>query len=310
MKLVRTTQYQFGWLIIFPLLDVVFLMIFFLLLSSNFVLQPGISVNVPFSKFMLAPQMKYQIVSITSGGTVYFRDQKISIDELGSQLDLARKEGRSIIIKADRYTPYETVIRVANVALEHGVSSVALATTTQRLPEAKSLVLPPIQHRPSYASHQPKLKTLPPLTPDLSIPSSAATGPVRLPRVKANANAPGLARKTTANFADLPATLGDPVFADVKFRLTRPDAPANARFRVAIDEHGAIRFCFLIESSGDPALDEQARNFLQLCRLKTKENSSVTNGSALFWTTATILWGKDRKSTRLNSSHANISYAV
>ena len=169
----------------------------------------------------------------------------------------------------------------------------ALTTTTQRLPEAKSLVLPPIQHRPSYASHQPKLKTPPPLTPDLSIPSSAATGPIRLPRVKANANAPGLARKTTANFADLPVTLGDPVFADFKFRLTRPDAPANARFRVAIDEHGAIRFCFLIESSGDPALDEQARNFLQLCRLKTKENSSVTNGSALFWTTATILWGND-----------------
>src|SRR5712675_409473 len=129
MKLVRTTQYQFGWLIIFPLLDVVFLMIFFLLLSSNFVLQPGISVNVPFSKFMLAPQMKYQIVSITGGGTVYFRDQKIYIDELAPQLDLARKEGRSIIIKADRYTPYETVIRVANVALEHAVPSVALATT-------------------------------------------------------------------------------------------------------------------------------------------------------------------------------------
>ena len=104
---------------------------------------------------------------------------------------------------------------------------------------------------------------------------------------------PGLARKTTANFADLPAALGEPVFADFKFRLTRPDAPANARFRVAIDEHGAIRFCFLIESSGDPALDEQARNFLQLCRLKTKENSPVTNGSALFWTTATILWGND-----------------
>jgi biopolymer transport protein ExbD len=47
----------------------------------------------------------------------------------GPQLDLARKEGRSIIIKADRYTPYETVIRVANLALEHGVPSVALATT-------------------------------------------------------------------------------------------------------------------------------------------------------------------------------------
>jgi biopolymer transport protein ExbD len=129
MQLVRTKQYHFAWLIIFPLLAVVFLMIFFLLLSSNFVLQPGISVNVPFSKFMLAPQVKYQIISITSGATVYFRDQKISIDELGPQLEIARKEGRSIIIKADRYTPYETVIRVANLALEHGVPSVALATT-------------------------------------------------------------------------------------------------------------------------------------------------------------------------------------
>src|SRR5438094_10603796 len=71
MKLVRTTQYQFGGLIIFPLLDVVFLMIFFLLLSSNFVLQPGISVNVPFSKFMLAPQMKYHIASINSVRRVF-----------------------------------------------------------------------------------------------------------------------------------------------------------------------------------------------------------------------------------------------
>ena len=169
----------------------------------------------------------------------------------------------------------------------------ALSTTTQPLPETKPLVLPLVQHRPSYASHEPKLKTLPPLLPDLSIPSSAAIGPVRLPRMNANASTPGLARKTTANFADLPTALGDPVFADFKFRLTRADAPANARFRVAIDERGAIRFCFLIESSGDPALDEQARNFLQLCRFTTKENSPVTNGTALFWTSATILWGND-----------------
>ena len=128
MKLIRTRQYQFGWLMWFPLLDVVFLMIFFLLLSSNFVLQPGISVSVPFSKFMLAPPLKYDIISITNGATVYFRDHKTSVDELGPQLDAARKESRAIIIKADKATPYETVIRVANVALEHGVSSVALAT--------------------------------------------------------------------------------------------------------------------------------------------------------------------------------------
>src|SRR5947207_13007609 len=41
MKLSRTKEYNFGWLVVFPLIDVVFLLIFFLLLSSNFVFQLG-----------------------------------------------------------------------------------------------------------------------------------------------------------------------------------------------------------------------------------------------------------------------------
>lgn len=49
MKLSRTTSINFGWLYLFPLLNVIFLLILFFLLSSNFVLQPGISVSVPFS---------------------------------------------------------------------------------------------------------------------------------------------------------------------------------------------------------------------------------------------------------------------
>jgi biopolymer transport protein ExbD len=44
-------------------------------------------------------------------------------------LDTAKREGQAIIIKADRLTPYETVAAVTNAALEHGVTSVALAAT-------------------------------------------------------------------------------------------------------------------------------------------------------------------------------------
>ena len=173
----------------------------------------------------------------------------------------------------------------------------ALATTTQRTPEAKSFILPPTEHRPFYATHQPKLRTLPPIAPDLSVPTSAGVGPVRPSQVKGSTT--GLTRKTMALFADLPPGLGEPIFPDFEFRLTRPDAPANARFRVAIDRGGAVRFCFLIESSGDPALDEQGRNFLQLCRFKSpsptgsNENAAPTNATGLFWTATTILWGND-----------------
>ena len=131
MKLSRTKEYHFGWLIIIPIVDTVFLLIFFFLLSSNFILQPGLSIALPFSHFTLGPQTNQQIISITGGAApaIYFRDQRTSLEQLGPMLDQAKREGRSIIIKADRQTPYELVVTVTNAALEHGINSVALATT-------------------------------------------------------------------------------------------------------------------------------------------------------------------------------------
>src|SRR2546421_7053538 len=135
MKLSRTKEYNFGWLVFLALVDVTFLLVFFLLLSSNFILQPGISVSLPFSHFTLPPQLNQQIISITGGATpaIYFRDQKITLEQLGPLLDAAKREDRSIIIKADRFTPYEVVMAGINSALEHGLTSVALPTATPRL---------------------------------------------------------------------------------------------------------------------------------------------------------------------------------
>jgi biopolymer transport protein ExbD len=133
MKLSRTSTVSFGWLYVFPLLDVVFLLIFFFVLSSSFVLQPGIAVTVPFSRFTLGPQPNQQIISITAGPNpaIYLRDQKVTLSQLGPALDLTKREGRSIVIKADRLVPYDLVMAVTNAALERGISSVALATTPQ-----------------------------------------------------------------------------------------------------------------------------------------------------------------------------------
>ena len=134
MKLSRTTNYNFGWLLLIGLVDVAFLLVFFLLLSSDFILQQGISVSMPFSRFTLGPQTSRQIISITGGAVpaIYFQDQRVTMEQLGPLLDAAKRRDESIIIKADRSTSYETVAEVANAALEHGITSVALAATPPR----------------------------------------------------------------------------------------------------------------------------------------------------------------------------------
>jgi len=134
MKLSRTINFNFGWLVLVSLVDLAFLLVFFLLLSSNFILQQGISISMPFSRFTLGPQANRQIISITGGAVpaIYFRDQQVTLEQLGPLLDAAKRNDQSIIIKADRSTSYETVAEVANAALEHGVTAVALAATPPR----------------------------------------------------------------------------------------------------------------------------------------------------------------------------------
>jgi biopolymer transport protein ExbD len=134
VKLSRTTNYNFGWLLLIGLVDLAFLLAFFLLLSSNFILQQGISISMPFSRFSLGPQSNQQIISITGGAVsaIYFQDQRVTMEQLGPLLDAAKRKDQSVIIKADRSASYETVAEVTNVALEHGITSVALAATPPR----------------------------------------------------------------------------------------------------------------------------------------------------------------------------------
>jgi len=89
---------------------------------------------MPFSRFTLGPQNNQQIISITGGAVpaIYFHDQRVTIEQLGPLLDVAKSKDQSIIIKADRSASYETVAGVTNAALEHGITSVALAATPPR----------------------------------------------------------------------------------------------------------------------------------------------------------------------------------
>jgi biopolymer transport protein ExbD len=134
VKLGRTANYNFGWLLLIGLIDLAFLLAFFLLLSSNFILQQGISISMPFSRFTLGPQSNQQIISITGGAVpaIYFQDQRVTMEQLEPLLDAAKRKDQSIIIKADRSASYETVAQVTNSALEHGITSVALAATPPR----------------------------------------------------------------------------------------------------------------------------------------------------------------------------------
>jgi biopolymer transport protein ExbD len=130
MKLSRTLEFNPALFTIVPLINVLVLVLLFFTLSSSFVFQPGISVVPPASSFLLGPQRNPQIVSVVStpATNIYFRDQKMTMDQLASSLDEPGLADRTLVIKADRHTGYNVVMRIINLGLERGFSVVLAAS--------------------------------------------------------------------------------------------------------------------------------------------------------------------------------------
>jgi hypothetical protein len=166
----------------------------------------------------------------------------------------------------------------------------ALSSTTQR-PAETSVAMPSAPaHVPSYLNHRPALKQLPPYQPDLSVPSAQPPGPVPLPRITTPSPAPVVA--TNLRFTSAKDSLGTPEIPSLTFTATTREPPATARFRIAVGAGGVVQYCFLDAPSGDPALDEQARSYLLLCRFPDMKQSAVAD-DRLLWTSAILEWGTD-----------------
>jgi biopolymer transport protein ExbD len=133
MKLTRTLKFNPALFSVIPLINVIFLVVLFFVLSSRFVLQPGLAVTLPASSFTLGPRVDAQIVSITAAPVpvIYHRDQRVSLDELRQRLADTKVRERSLVIKADKNTPYDLVVKITDEALKLGFS-VILATDSER----------------------------------------------------------------------------------------------------------------------------------------------------------------------------------
>ena len=165
----------------------------------------------------------------------------------------------------------------------------ALASQTQRPIDAPAFRLPKLAHVPSYITVPPKLKELPPVPAEHFELSAMPPAPVPAETVAALA-AP-LVAPTTIVFSD---SLGDRPVArpNLKFHASLRDAPQSARFRLAVDSAGVVRYCLLEQSSGDAVLDDQARHYLALCRFGVGTSPQVP-GKELTWATAVFDFGND-----------------
>ncbi len=111
-------------------ITVTLLLVFFILLSTSFLLQPGVAVELPPSRFLQPPSQDPLVVAVTAdpGSAIYFENRKLGLDQLASRLEARRGVAGRVIIKADRTAPLALVTGVTELALSRGFS-VSLAAS-------------------------------------------------------------------------------------------------------------------------------------------------------------------------------------
>ena len=133
MKLERSPGLHPALMFIAPSLDVVLALIFFIILSTSFLLQPGVEVSVPDSPFLLAPQRNPLVVSLAAPpiSALYFENEQVTLEELRERLERRPSRNNTIIIKSDRLAPVEQLAGVMNITLGMGYPTV-VATSEEK----------------------------------------------------------------------------------------------------------------------------------------------------------------------------------
>lgn len=113
-----------------PMIDIAFQLVFFFMVTSTFVVTPGIRLNLPHSSTAQPVAMTRLIVTVVSANEIYLNKEKYDLTSLDKRLSqLSAKEHHSIkavVLEANKSISYDLMIKVLDVLRKNGFSGVNL----------------------------------------------------------------------------------------------------------------------------------------------------------------------------------------
>jgi len=113
-----------------PLVDVVFLLLLFFMLTSHLVQEPAVRIRLPESKTAEANTDTVQTIMITKDGEIYLMDKRVDLNRLQMAIKGGLKDLKTDLlrIKADRETDVGTLIDVIDEVRLAGVRNYSIVT--------------------------------------------------------------------------------------------------------------------------------------------------------------------------------------
>jgi len=129
MKFQRT-RHEEPSLGIAPLIDIVFLLLIFFMVTSHFDVASGVRIKLPqISRVIFDQQENKVTVLIDQSGQVYFEGKALDLKTLGERLNelVLEKKTVQLILQADKEAKHGVVVEAMDVAKTAGVQSIVIS---------------------------------------------------------------------------------------------------------------------------------------------------------------------------------------
>lgn len=114
-----------------PMVDVVFLLLIFFMISTTFVESPGISIKLPEASSQTIEREPKEIkVYLSQDGDIYHGEKKISVDDFKGLLADHQADAKqtTVLLLADQESRHGKVVVLMDLARDAGFTKLAIAT--------------------------------------------------------------------------------------------------------------------------------------------------------------------------------------
>jgi len=134
MKL-RVSKQRISTTMLISMTDVVFLLLIFLLIASNFASQTGLPIKLPGSSTSVRQSHQTLLITYYSDERVFFMDKQVSLSELPKLLKAQFKSPEQVVRLATENTvQVQKLINLMDIIRASGYERIFVATQEKRSP--------------------------------------------------------------------------------------------------------------------------------------------------------------------------------
>jgi biopolymer transport protein ExbD len=113
-----------------PMLDVVFIMLIFFIVTASFIKEAGVEVNRPEASTSNPAENVNILIAITANDEVWMTGRRIDVRAVRANVERLHAENPkgAVVIQADNESTTKTVVEVLDASRAAGVMDVSLAT--------------------------------------------------------------------------------------------------------------------------------------------------------------------------------------